>query len=237
MSPNLKILIVIGFSVGTNLLLMLLLSKLPGMHIPHGWWLAGVAIPVLISSPVAFVLVRQSESIRLLNAELTSAYQAVKRVSETDHLTGVPNRVSFDIRVASQQVRRPGWFLVVDIDHFKDINDRHGHALGDAALRIVAEGLVAAVGPDDIVGRIGGEEFAIFLPVASGQTALSLAENIRKAVAALVIIGPDGARIAMTASIGVSGGPGHTVATGLIAADRAMYRAKQEGRDRVQLDV
>ena len=232
-----KILLVIGFSVGANLALMLLASKLPGMDVTDGWWLAGIAIPILISTPVAFVFVRQSESIRRLNTELTTAYQAVKRVSETDHLTGVPNRASFDIRVASLQVRRPGWFLVVDIDYFKDINDRHGHAQGDAALQIVAEALVAAVSPDDIVVRIGGEEFAVFLPVASGQTARAVAENIRRAVAALAITVPDGTVIALTASIGVSGDPDHTVATGLIAADRAMYRAKQGGRDRVQLDV
>jgi diguanylate cyclase (GGDEF)-like protein len=160
----------------------------------------------------------------------------MKQASETDHLTGVQNRAAFEGRIVALQARRPGWFLIVDIDHFKQINDSHGHAFGDAALVAVARALTAAAGPDDIVARIGGEEFAVFLPVGSNAAALWLAEQIRERVAALQFYDAAGQPIALTVSIGVAGGNGFTAFTGLQAADRAMYRAKQDGRDRVQID-
>ncbi len=237
MAAGWKILFAVGFSLVTTLTVMLIVSQLPGMgDVPTGWWLVGLVLPIFISAPISLVLVRQSESISRLNAELTRAYADMKRVSETDHLTGVQNRAAFEARIVALQARRPGWFLVVDIDHFKAINDSHGHAFGDAALVAVTNALTAVTGPDDIVARIGGEEFAIYLPVASNAAALWLGEQIRQRVADLQLADADGQPIALTVSIGVAGGRGFTAFTGLQAADRAMYRAKEAGRDRVQLD-
>ncbi|PZN95630.1 MAG: GGDEF domain-containing protein [Alphaproteobacteria bacterium] len=236
MAPGCKIFLAIGFSLVLTLSAMLLMSAVPGVEpVPRYWWMVGVVLPVLISALVSTVFVRQSESIRRLNAELLDAYSSLKRTAETDHLTGVPNRAAFDLRVAMLQARRPGWFLIVDIDHFKAINDCNGHAIGDTALVAVARAISAAVGPDDIVARIGGEEFAVYLPVGSNAAALWLAEQIRAAVAALRIIGSDGRHIPLAVSIGVAGGPGLSVTSGMESADRAMYRAKQDGRDRVEL--
>ncbi|WP_426164072.1 GGDEF domain-containing protein [Sandarakinorhabdus sp. DWP1-3-1] len=236
MAPGWKILLSVGFSLVATLLTMLVVASLPGTDpVATEWWLVGMILPVLVSTPITVILVRQSESIRRLNAELTEAYSSLQRTAETDHLTGVANRAAFEARVTRLQARRPGWFLIVDIDHFKIINDSNGHAIGDAALVAVARAIIDTVGPDDIVARIGGEEFAIYLPVGSSAAALWLAEQIRHAVGALRIIGEDGDAIPLAVSIGVAGGPGLTVAAGMQAADRAMYHAKQNGRDRVQL--
>jgi len=235
MAPGLRIFLAVAFSVVTTLALMLLISALPGVEpVSRGWWIVAAVLPIVVSLPVSYVFVRQSEAIRRLNVELTNAYGALKRTAETDHLTGVPNRATFEARVAALQAVRPGWFLIVDIDHFKDINDRHGHALGDAALVAVARAITATKGVEDVVARIGGEEFGVFMPGAGDAAAVRLAERIRAAVAAVQIIGIDGKAIAMTVSIGVAGGPGLTVTSGMQGADHAMYRAKQEGRDQVQ---
>ncbi len=237
MPANLKIALVAFSSFAATMLIMAVVSSIPGIEpVPLHWWIVAGIIPVVISAPVSWLLGRQAEYIRRLNAELNAAYQAVKHAAETDHLTGVANRAAFDARVAALHDQRPGWFLVVDIDRFKDINDRHGHALGDTAIAAVAAALTRTIGPDNLVGRIGGEEFAVFLPAAGATGALEMAEAIRRAVAGLAIAGAGEEVMALTVSVGVTGGAGLSVATGLSAADRAMYRAKQDGRDRVQFD-
>jgi diguanylate cyclase (GGDEF)-like protein len=220
-------------SFAVTMVVIAVVSRLPGMDVPLGWWIIGGILPVVIAAPAAFVLARQSEAISQLNAQLVIAYAAVKRAAETDHLTGISNRAAFDARAAALHGQRPGWFLVIDIDHFKTINDNNGHAHGDIALIAVAEALRGAVGPDDLIGRLGGEEFGVFLPGAGAATALATAEDIRRSVAALTFAGADGAPLRLTVSIGVTGGANLSVANGLSAADRAMYRAKQAGRDQV----
>jgi diguanylate cyclase (GGDEF)-like protein len=237
MSVVRKTIAVALMSFAITMAVMALVSRQPGLDVPLPWWLVGAFLPIAISAPVTFILARQSADIARLNAQLLTAYEAVKHAAETDHLTGIANRAAFDARVAALHQLCPGWFLVVDIDHFKAVNDRNSHAHGDAALVAVARTLRATVGPDDVVGRIGGEEFAVFMPAAGAATALATAEAIRKAVAALALEGVDGNIISLTVSIGVTGGPGLSVANGLSAADRAMYRAKQDGRDRVKIEA
>ncbi len=232
-----KIIAVTLLSFAITMVVMAIVSRLPGMEVPRLWWLVGALLPIVIAAPMTFILARQSADIARLNVALMTAYEAVKYAAETDHLTGIANRAAFDARVAALHQQRPGWFLVVDIDHFKVINDRNSHAHGDAALVAVARTLRATVGSDDIVGRIGGEEFAVFMPAAGAATALAAAEAIRRAVAALALEGVEGSIITLTVSIGVTGGPGLSVANGLSVADRAMYRAKQDGRDRVQIEA
>lgn len=237
MSPRAKIAAAVGFSVAATLVLLSLVSLLPGMEIPLAWWLVSAVMPLVISAPVAIVLVRQSESIRRLNGELSLAYERMKHVAETDPLTGVWSRNAFDARVSALRGSEPGWFLIVDVDHFKAINDHHGHQFGDRALRRVANALMAASRSIDVIGRIGGEEFAVFLPAVDEGQALARAERLRCAIEGLQIAGQDGAPIRITASIGVADGRGGKVADALHRGDRAMYRAKQQGRNRVQLSV
>lgn len=222
-------------SLAVTLAVMVLVSRVPGLEVPFEWWIISAILPVAISAPVTFLMARQSEDIRTLNSQLMLAYESVKYAAETDHLTGIANRAAFDARVAALHRSAAGWFLVVDIDHFKSVNDRNGHAVGDVALVAVAQSLCMMVGPGDVVGRIGGEEFAVFLSNADANTAVATAEAIRRAVAALTIRGADSKIISLTVSIGIKSGSGLSVADGLARADQAMYRAKQGGRNQVQI--
>jgi diguanylate cyclase (GGDEF)-like protein len=125
--------------------------------------------------------------------------------------------------------------LLVDVDHFKRINDNHGHSEGDRALRLIAQTLVAASRGSDIVCRYGGEEFCLILPGASLDSALLLAGRIREAVPVACVRDDLGA---VTVTIGVATYPGDGMEGDAImrAADRRLYRGKGAGRDRVVAD-
>ena len=156
-----------------------------------------------------------------------------------DPLTGVPNHRHFH-HLASLELdhaRRMGRaFAVVslDIDHFKRINDTWGHAAGDVALRAFAAACRGALREPDILGRLGGEEFAVALPNTGLDAAVAVAERLRAQVAETVVPLQDGGTLAMTVSIGVAAcGDDCVVADLLARADAALYRSKQGGRDRV----
>lgn len=158
-----------------------------------------------------------------------------------DMLTGLSNRraISDELHAAVARAQRAGHLLSVlllDIDHFKSFNDGYGHQAGDAVLRAVAQTLHSRLRAQDLIGRFGGEEFLLVLPDTGLEGALVLAEALRAAVEATPT--QWGAqRIAATLSIGVHGGliTGIDTADGLVAAaDAAMYRAKQGGRNRVE---
>ena len=163
----------------------------------------------------------------------------LKRRLTTDHLTGVANRAHF-FEVAERQIaqsRRDGTsaaVVVLDIDHFKRINDGFGHALGDEVLKAVGVSCKAALRPSDTLARLGGEEFVILMPTADLQMACETAERLRLLIAALEVEAPKGV-IGVTASFGcaVLDGRNTDLASVLAAADAALYVAKREGRDRV----
>ncbi len=124
---------------------------------------------------------------------------------------------------------------MLDLDHFKTINDRHGHLTGDQVLLAVAAALRAEVRSADVLGRFGGEEFVILLPSTNRFDAVTIAERIRHRVGQLMVAVPDG-EIGITVSIGVAAQPrdGQALDPLLAAADRALYVAKEAGRDRVR---
>jgi diguanylate cyclase (GGDEF)-like protein len=161
--------------------------------------------------------------------------------ANVDALTGLPNRRYLDELVATAGPRRRSverlGVLMIDIDHFKRLNDTYGHQAGDHVLRLVAEQLGAAIRADDTAARYGGEEFAVVLRRASPEQAVEVAERIRRNIWA---IPPSalGTHEAVSVSIGVAvahGGEGQTAESLLGAADAALYRAKREGRNRVVL--
>ena len=172
----------------------------------------------------------------LLSLALASRVRELQRQSRTDTLTRIPNRRYFDERVASEfeRARRKQGavaLLVVDIDHFKQFNDRFGHARGDEILKQVAERLCHGVRRGDSVCRYGGEEFAVILPGASSEEAHVVAESLREIVERGA--SPDAG---ITVSIGVVStydAEFENVDDMFHAADRAMYRAKDMGRNRV----
>ena len=184
--------------------------------------------------PLAFVGVGIF-AVFLVAADLA---ENMRMLATSDELTGIYNRRGFEesaeraIRNAQRQ-RQPLAVVVADIDNFKTINDRHGHSAGDRALKHFASRMERMVRRGDLIGRIGGEEFALLLVNTRAQDAVEVVERIRRDIAAIPVEGP--ARIAMTASFGVTGlRPGDISLTQLLArADRALYRSKVEGRDRV----
>ena len=155
---------------------------------------------------------------------------------QIDHLSGVLNRRGFEERAAAALGRSSGDVLIVcDIDHFKRINDRHGHAVGDRVIRAFAALIANLAGGHAIVGRIGGEEFAILLPRATTSAARLMGEAVRAQLAAPR---EDAAIPAYTASFGVAAAlPEDTLSSLMARADEALYRAKRAGRDRVMVDV
>ena len=154
-------------------------------------------------------------------------------LARTDALTGLANRRSFVEQVNALAAAHRGAILMIDIDHFKRINDGHGHDIGDATLRAVAATLRDALRPGDVLARWGGEEFIALLPDRDCSDALGVAESLRSAIAGVVVAVADGT-LALTASIGVAT---HTATQALDDsirnADRALYQAKQQGRNRV----
>jgi diguanylate cyclase (GGDEF)-like protein len=124
---------------------------------------------------------------------------------------------------------------MIDIDHFKLLNDRHGHAAGDEALRKAGEVLRSSLRSVDIVGRYGGEEFCVMLPDTSPEVARQSAERIRKSVEDSVLMAGN-VRVPLTLSIGISGMPVRddtSLQQLLDSADNALYRAKSAGRNRI----
>lgn len=164
----------------------------------------------------------------------------LRRLALTDSLTGLSNRRHFFDRGAQELRRaarydRPLAMLMLDIDHFKAVNDRYGHEAGDTVLRDLAQRLRGALRDSDLVGRIGGEEFAALLPETTAEEAVVLAERLRAAVAEA----PLGPGLAITASLGVAAAvPAEEegVDPVLRRADAALYRAKAAGRNQVVLD-
>jgi diguanylate cyclase (GGDEF)-like protein len=162
-------------------------------------------------------------------------------VARTDPLTRLPNRGQLDqglpeLIAQAREEQQPLCLLFLDIDHFKAINDRHGHAVGDRCLIAVGRILRRHVRASDLMARYGGEEFVVALEGAAPERAMEAAEALRVAVEAEGRA-VDGHEIGMTISLGVSDlREEDSPATLLSRADAALYRAKREGRNRVVSD-
>ena len=164
-------------------------------------------------------------------------------MATTDGLTGLFNRRCFFEKGTASLLGAAGSgqplsALIIDIDHFKRVNDRYGHAAGDTVLQEIARRCRAILRNNDVLARIGGEEFAAILPQTPPEEAVAIAERLRHAVHALPVSGPFG-EIAVTLSIGgtsVKGGE-HDFDAVLERADRALYAAKNLGRNRVQFSA
>jgi diguanylate cyclase (GGDEF)-like protein len=187
---------------------------------------------LLFTISIAFVLLAMAKE----RAELRHKTDAL-----IDPLTGLANRRAF-LQDAEQVTRRqvtygrPVAVFLIDLDHFKSVNDRFGHATGDGVLRLFAEVSAANLRSSDLVGRLGGEEFAVLLADASRDNAFLVAERIRAAFerAAMVLAERT---VSSTISIGVAiiQDPEQDLSTLLAQADQALYRAKARGRNRVEL--
>jgi len=161
-------------------------------------------------------------------------FEQVQELAVVDDLTQLANRRRFfevatrDLEAATRQGRAVV-AMMLDIDHFKQINDTYGHPTGDRVIQLVAARLAAELSSTDVIGRYGGEEFAVLAQDTDPQ----LAERLRAGIADLPVE-TSGGRLAVTISVGVAGSrPGEDLVSLLARADQALYRAKQGGRDRV----
>ncbi|PNY82128.1 GGDEF domain-containing protein [Deinococcus koreensis] len=160
------------------------------------------------------------------------------REANLDALTGLPNRRALDGQL-ERLSREAGGLLAValiDVDHFKAINDRYGHARGDEVLRAVGAGLRGCMAPGQILGRYGGEEFLCMSEVPDVEAARRWFELVRRRVPQITVDGLDGLKVTVSVGLVVSPLP-RLPAEVLEAADAALYRAKAAGRDNVQLDL
>lgn len=188
-------------------------------------------VPAIAAPPMIFTLC-------LVLGRLYRTRDELLRRSTTDELTAVASRGHFRA-LAERELARAARhrhacaLLMIDADHFKAINDRYGHAVGDEVLRVLAAVLRDGVRAIDLVGRMGGEEFAVLLPQASGACAGLVAERLRRTVAQCRVATPQGP-IGVTVSIGLALGGAPDLDALLHVADAALYRAKALGRNRVE---
>lgn len=162
-----------------------------------------------------------------------------RREARTDALSGVANRKAFDERLdfmlrTWRREGEPFVLILTDIDHFKWINDTHGHQAGDCVVAHVGQFIKKRLREDDFVARYGGDEFAMLLPGATLQTAAAIAERIRSEIAKQNFDTVEAERVAITFSIGVAAAEeGDTAETILKHADEALYKSKEAGRNKV----
>lgn len=224
-------------------------------RLEDGEWMivhSGISIPYpLVQSgevyPLKTLHERNSQLQTLVEArtrELEEANAKLERLSNTDGLTGIANRRSFD-RILQQEWQRaqrsasPLALVMLDVDHFKLFNDRYGHLAGDDCLRSLAQGLLGEVRRSgELVARYGGEEFVVLMPESDLHVAEEAARRIQDAVRALAIPHADEPSGIVSFSLGVASlapGIGQLPAELLRMADTALYRAKSLGRNRIEL--
>lgn len=204
----------------------------------EGWrWGArpwnNVIIPLLLAPPLFYFLLSQMR-------QLSIAYGRLEAIASTDSLTSCLNRAAFATlveayleRFATSPERNQGAMLIIDVDHFKRINDEFGHDRGDEALTLVASSIRAVLRNVDIIGRLGGEEFSVFLPGASVEHCARLGDRIRQAVGELEFR-PTGEPYPITVSVGAAPFSSATTFSELYrVADQHLYLAKKTGRNRV----
>ena len=237
-----KTLAVAVLSTLASLVISFAFVPLMGGQVAGAGLVMTIVCPIVISIPASFAHFYLGAKLRSANTalaaardELADAYARLQHQARRDALTGLLNRATFMAELeAASQAGMHGGLLFLDVDHFKSVNDRFGHATGDEALALVGALLSGLAQDGDIVGRLGGEEFAIFLHAASLDRMLDHSQMVREAVEAIDLFAPSGQRIPLGISIGAFHcAPRFNPAEALAASDRNLYRAKSAGRNMV----
>ncbi len=221
-----------------NLLLFLLCETGVIANINRTVVIGDDAVRLLRFTTILSVVITVSVFLVLSERTARRSETALERLAATDSLTGIPNRMSF-INATRREIARTERtgeslaLMVMDIDYFKRINDTHGHPVGDDVLRIVGQGLASLLRSQDLVARVGGEEFAICCSGTEGQSLLELCERIRRHFGESVVRTYRG-DVSLTVSIGVAERePGEPYEALFARADAALYASKRGGRNQV----
>jgi two-component system cell cycle response regulator len=188
--------------------------------------------------PLIRTQVREEGKLRAMAESLSARSETLQHAALTDGLTGTQNRRYFDDALREylaefRRIDKPVGLMVLDLDHFKQVNDNHGHDVGDEVLREVANCLKDMTRYHDVVARLGGEEFAVVAPNMTPELLFKLAERIRKAISAMTVTSGN-VRLRVTASVGLAVWDHHESADEFYRrADRMLYQAKRMGRNRV----
>ena len=179
------------------------------------------------------------ESMESEASELKSSMEAQRLEALRDALTELPNRAAYDDQIEAEFSRwrrhdRPLSISIIDIDHFKKINDTLGHLRGDKVLKLVAREISRRVRSEDFVARYGGEEFVVIMPDTDGDNAFTAMEKVRSAIEHCPF-NFNNQRIPITASFGISSfSEGDEIEACFERADRALYQSKRNGRNRIE---
>jgi len=209
---------------------------------PRGPLIAATLVEAAVISALAFSINRRERTAAADHLAVIALSRMLEKSSRTDELTGIANRrgiletLSAELAVGGRHTL-PLAVLMADIDHFKKINDTHGHAAGDEALRAVSRTLGGALREGDSVGRLGGEEFLVLLPMLEGAAAFAAADRLRREIEQSRAVF-EGCEIPLSISIGVGcRRQGDSVDSLLARADAALYAAKSAGRNRVTMEL
>lgn len=203
-----------------------------GMEGGYDIWIVimGVVIPACTCFPITLILLRQRRQLHETILRLEETQRQLHETASRDMMTGLLHRQAFKHAVREDST---GVMLMLDVDHFKSINDTYGHLAGDRALVLIASSLHVGTRETDVVARFGGEEFCIFLPGTDEALGLMIAERVRARVEALRF-SVEGAPCPLTISIGMAFKTADDpIDAALNAADGALYAAKRAGRNRV----
>ncbi|BCH31976.1 GGDEF domain-containing protein [Mesorhizobium sp. L-8-10] len=188
--------------------------------------------------PLIRTQVKEEGKLREMTMTLSQRSETLQHAALTDSLTGMHNRRYFDDALREyiaefRRIDRPVGLMVLDLDHFKQVNDTHGHDVGDEVLRAVAGCLKDLTRYHDVVARVGGEEFAVVAPNMDTDQLAKLAERIRKAIAGMAVLSGN-VRLRITTSMGLAVWDGEETAEGFYRrADKLLYEAKRLGRNRI----
>ncbi|MET3792047.1 GGDEF domain-containing protein [Aquamicrobium terrae] len=229
-------------SAAASVLLALLVLPFFGATLGSLGLMMCIVCPLVIAWPASAYMFWQNDKLQAAHRELSRAHAqlaaAHRRLAEKarhDDMTGMLNRESFfGVLERARRKTDSGALLIIDADHFKSINDRFGHLTGDEALLQIVAALRGGVRSGDVLGRIGGEEFAALLVGASEEEAIRIAERIRRQVEEIRFRVEGDRVIPLTVSIGGTlCAPGATVSELMRSADRRLYEAKNRGRNLV----
>lgn len=240
-----KICVVALISVVTSVFLTAAIMMLFADGIVLYGLIIAAIVPLLVSIPATIYIEKQGlvlkqahDALHVAHMKLEEVHEEVKRLNRLDPMTGIFNREHFFDQLGQHNRKiDKGVVLIIDADHFKIINDRFGHPVGDKALHIIVKCIANSVRRNDVIGRIGGEEFGAFLPDTDVPTAQTVADRICAAVNSARFSPKEGVNHRLSVSIGGAiAEPSIPISVSITNADKYMYQAKQTGRDKAVVE-